>query len=622
MNKTWRASDVLILVILAIMGVFVGLQMLEATRLHERMNDSVTISEELRSRQNDVAERLKAVENALTTLKTAPVVVTPEAPSVTPPVGGVTPPPVPTETIDPAEATKRGDTMVIHCSARIRTLNPLTYKDANAGDVLDLLYDTMITRDLDTMQWKPRMAESWETSDDKLTYIFTLREGLRWSDGQPITAEDVLFSYQTMMNPAVDAARMAGYYKDVESVTALDARRVQFKFKQPYFLSLSMAGGIIIIPKHVYAFTGEAGGIEFSGKRQPTVFSGPFVLDKWDESVEIVLRRNNRYWGKPAHFDRIVFRIVEENSSAIQMLKAGKLDFMELRAEDYVQLQKVPEVVAKYNLLQYPSPGMGYTYFAWNNATDLFKDARVRLAMTYLVPRERMLHEILFDLGQITTGPFWPGAPGTKIPLQYDPTVKPHPYDPARAVMLLNQAGWRDTDNDGILDKNGQPLKFKLMVPAASKGFIDMANWTRESMAKVGVGIEVETVEWTVFTKKLDDRTFDACGLAWTGGVEDDPNQIWHSSSIANNGSNFIAFNHPEADRLIEEARRELDETKRNEIFHRFHQLLHREQPYTFLFSRPALVAVDKRFDGVKVHLLGLDLREWWTPVEKRRSGN
>lgn len=618
MNKTWRASDILILLLLALMALFVGLQMLEATRLHERMNESVAIGLALRDRQNDVDSRLEKLEKAIGKLKTARVVA-PSGQSVPSADGDASP-----AENEVAEAAKRGGTLILHCGSRIRTLNPLTYKDVDGGAILSHLYDEMITRDPDTLEWKPRLAESWTVSDDKLTYEFTLREGLRWSDGQPLTTEDVVFSYETIMNPAVDAARIASYYKDVESVTALDARRVRFKFKKPYFLSLTFAGGITIIPKHVYAFEGKEGALEFNGKRQPTVFSGQYMIEKWDEAVEIVLRRNDRYYGTPGYHDRIVYRIVEDPSSALQMLKAGKLDFMELRAEQYMRLKEDADFLERYRLLKYPSPGAGYSYIGWNQgekASDLFKDRRVRLALTYLTPREQMLHDILYDLGEVATGPFWPGVPGTKVQLQSDPSIKPYPYDQERAMGLLTQAGWRDTDGDGVLDKNGRPLAFKLMVPSASTTGIEIANRVRESMAKVGIRMEVETVEWTVFTKKLDDRTFDACLLGWGGGVESDPYQIWHSDSIANGGSNHIGFSNAEADRLIVEARGELDVAKRTELFHRFHQIVHREQPYTFLFSRPELVAVSKNVEGVTVHALGLDSREWWTPADRRRDG-
>jgi len=483
----------------------------------------------------------------------------------------------------------------------------------------------MIVRDYDTLEWKPAMAESWTVSDDKLTYTFTLRENLLWSDGKPITSEDVVFSYETIMNPAVDALRIAGYYKDVESVKALDARRVEFKYKKSYFLSLRQAGSITIIPKHVYQFEGEEGGKKFSGLREPTVFSGADVPEKWDQGVEIVLRRNRRYWGKKAYFERVVFRVIEENGAAFQMLKAGKLDVMSLLPKQYLDMVRTSELMARYQRLKYPNPSSGYLYFGWSNESKYFNDRRVRVAMTHLVPRERIRTELFHSLAQTVTGPFWPGSGEAKVPLQYDMSIKPYTFSPARAVQLLNDAGWRDTDNDGILDKNGDPLKFRLMIPGKSEQLLDSANLTAEAMAKVGVKLEVFPVEWTVFTKKLDERSFDACALGWTGGVEGDPYQIWHSSSYGTAkapGSNHIGFNSPEADRLIEQARQELDTEKRNALYNQFHQLLHREQPYTFLFHRPSLIAVHKRFEGVKVHVLGLDMREWWTREENRPETN
>ena len=301
-------------------------------------------------------------------------------------------------------------------------------------------------------------------------------------------------------------------------------------------------------------------------------------------------------------------------------------------------LEQYAEAEAQLAALSQPLPGVHYLrgviaekrgdlvtaldcYEASRKADELTLPATRRLALTYLTPREQMLHDILYDLGEVATGPFWPGVPGTKVQLQSDPSIKPYPYDQERAMGLLTQAGWRDTDGDGVLDKNGRPLAFKLMVPSASTTGIEIDNRVRESMAKVGIRMEVETVEWTVFTKKLDDRTFDACLLGWGGGVESDPYQIWHSDSIANGGSNHIGFSNAEADRLIVEARGELDVAKRTELFHRFHQIVHREQPYTFLFSRPELVAVSKNVEGVTVHALGLDSREWWTPADRRRDG-
>lgn len=618
MNKTWRASDILIAVLIVLLGGLVYVQTEATRRLHERLNRTVDQTEYLSQGQDDVIARLKRVEDCLGKLRAGSVVVdahdgtragADETPGATEAPGEG----------DIPEQQKYGGTLVLRCPVKLRSLNPITYRDWYAAVVLGSLYDSMIQRNPDTLAWEPAMAESWDISPDGLQYTFTLRENLKWSDGHPLTTADVVFSYETIMDPAVDAARLATYYKDIKKVEALDERRVRFTFSQPYFLAMSFAGGIQIIPKHVYQYEGEAGGIEFSGLREPTVFSGPYVLDQWEQGVAVHLRRNRHHWDKPRYIERVTHRVVEEETAAFQMLKAEQLDHMILTPEHYRQMGDVPELMASYERLRYSAPGRGYYYIGWNNRKPPFDDPRIRRAMTHLVPRERMQTELLHDLVQITTGPFWPGSDMIDIPLQYDTSIEPLEFNPARAVQLLNEAGWRDTDGDGILDKDGREFKFQIIAASHMQERVDICNITAEAMSKVGVKMEVARIEWTVYTKKLDERDFDACILGWGGGgIEADPYQIWHSSSYENKGSNHIGFTNDEADRLIEEARKELDRDRRNELYHEFHRLLHREQPYTFLYSHLWLRALHKRIRGVKLHPLGLDDREWWIAPEDR----
>ncbi|NIA22278.1 MAG: peptide-binding protein, partial [Anaerolineaceae bacterium] len=247
-----------------------------------------------------------------------------------------------------------------------------------------------------------------------------------------------------------------------------------------------------------------------------------------------------------------------------------------------------------------------------------FKDRRVRLAMTHLVPRRRMAERLLNNMSEVVTGPFWPGTDKVTVPLQYDRSIKPWRFDPEKALALLAEAGWRDTDGDGILDKDGLSFVFQLLIVAGSDTGLDIAGVVKEEMGRVGIRMEIMQLEWTVFVEKLDTRKYQAILLGWSGSIEGDPYQIWHSSSIKNRGSNHMGFNNAEADRLIEAARVEFDVKKRNALYHQFHRLLHEEQPYTFLFHTPSRAAVHKRFRGVKVHLLGLDDLEWWTPPGRR----
>jgi peptide/nickel transport system substrate-binding protein len=537
------------------------------------------------------------------------------------PDGSVPPPSDPS-----SPEAKQGDWLVIRFGSEPRTLNPVTSKDAYASRIQDFIFDTLIDRDLDTLEYSGEMAESWTISDDKLTITFKLRKGMLWSDGQPVTAEDIVFSYDTVMDKTVDAQRIAGYFKDVKKVEALDDRTVRFTFSKPYFKSLEVSGAgyMTYIPKHVYAYgKGKpyADGQAFSAIRDKLVGCGPYVFESWTPGQQIVLRRNEHYYGTPGSFDKIVFRIVPDDTAALQMVKAQELDYMSLSSDQYLRVEHDKRFNENYKRLLYAAPS-GYMYIAWNNKHPIFKDRRVRVALTHLVPRKLMAERLLNGLVDVATGPFWPGGKGVDVPLQCDRTVKPYPYDPIRALAMLADAGWADTDGDGVLDKNGMAFRFQILIPSGSETGMDIASATKEVMGKVGIRVDISQLEWTVFVGKLDDRNYDAIMLSWTGGVEGDPYQIWHSSSIENKGSNHVSFNNPEADRLIEAARVEFDREKRNALYHQFHRLLHREQPYTFLFSSRQRKAVHKRLDGVRIHVLGLNPEEWWTPRGRRRYGN
>lgn len=521
---------------------------------------------------------------------------------------------------------KQGDWLVIRLSSNPRTLNPVTSKDAYASMVQSFVFDALIDRDPDTLEYFGKMAESWTISDDKLVITFKLRKGLLWSDGQPVTADDVIFSYETAIDPTVDAQNIAGYFKDVKKVEALDDRTVRFTFSKPYFKSLEVSGAgyLTYIPRHVYAYgKGKpyADGQAFSAIRDTLVGCGPYVFESWTPGQQIVLRRNEHYYGTPGNFDKIVFRIVPDETAALQMVKAQELDDMSLSSDQYLRVEHDRRFNKNYRRLLYTAPS-GYSYIAWNNKHPIFKDRRVRVALTHLVPRKLMAERLFNGLVDVTTGPFWPGGKGVKVPLQYDRTVKPYPYDPIRALAMLADAGWADTDGDGVLDKNGMAFRFQLLIRSGSETAMDIASATKEMMGKVGIRVDISQLEWTVFISKLDDRNYDAILLGWTGGVEGDPYQIWHSSSIQNQGSNHVGFNNPGADRLIEAARVEFDREKRNALYHQFHRLLHREQPYTFLFTSRQRQAVHKRFNGVRIHVLGLEPKQWWTPRGRRLYGN
>jgi peptide/nickel transport system substrate-binding protein len=305
--------------------------------------------------------------------------------------------------------------------------------------------------------------------------------------------------------------------------------------------------------------------------------------------------------------------VITNEVAELQALRSHDIDFMRPTSEQFSEVSKVQKFLEEFRCLSYWDPTTGYSYIGWNEERPFFKDRRVRQVLTMLINRDSINEYLLKGLGHVISGPFYIYGH------QGDPNIQPWPYDPQKAKQLLDEAGWVDHDGDGICDKDGVPFKFRFMTVSGTPFYERLAKLIKDEMAKVGIELTVDPYEWSVFQERLNTRSFDAVTLAWGGTVEEDPYQIWHSSQIGNRGSNYVGFKNAEADSLIEQARRTMDEDKRNELYPRLHRILHEEQPYTFMFTRPFLQLLDRRFENVKVHKLGLNPLEWYVPRDKQR---
>ena len=502
-----------------------------------------------------------------------------------------------------------GDWLIYNIGAEPATLNPITASDAyestiNGGNI----YETLVKRDNKTLEIIPLLADSWEISEDKLVYTFHIKKGIKWHDGVPFTAKDVLFSYNKIRDPKVDAPQLRNYYQDVKNVEVLDDHTVRFTYARPYFLALEFCGGMPMVPKHIF----EKDDFNTNPAGRNPLGTGPYKFVKWNTGSEIVLERNEDYWGRKPHIKRIVFKIINDPSVAFQVLKREELDLAGLTPIQWFRQTQSEAFQKNFDKLSYLTPN--YSYIGWNMTKPYFSDNQVRTALTHLVNRELILKEILHDLGEVVTNPFYINSP------EYDKSIKPYPYNPEKAKKLLDEADWMDHDGDGIRDKEGVKFKFEFLIPAGSETGEKIATILKEELDKVGINMQIRKTEWAVFTQRLNERKYDAVTLAWSMGVESDPYQIWHSSQ-AEQGSNFVGFVNKEADRLIEEARTEFNRDKRIELYRKFARIVNEEQPYTFLFCRKSTVALHKRFKGVEVYPLGLDQLEWFVPLPLQKYG-
>jgi peptide/nickel transport system substrate-binding protein len=244
----------------------------------------------------------------------------------------------------------------------------------------------------------------------------------------------------------------------------------------------------------------------------------------------------------------------------------------------------------------------------------MFADKRARRALTMLVDRPGIIEKLMYGLPRPAECTFyWESA-------QCDPELKPLPYDPPAAMKLLDEVGWKDSDNDGVRDKGGKPFQFVLMIPSSSE---EAARWSakvKEDMARAGVVMDIQRVEWSAFTKRLTEHSFDACTLVWASSDPyDEPTQLWHSSSVKG-GSNYISFKNAEADSIIERARVEFDTGARDLLYRKLGAVLHEEQPYTILYTRSELDLLHKRIKGAKPNLGSWDYETLWIDPALRRK--
>jgi len=479
------------------------------------------------------------------------------------------------------------------------TLNPVTATDVTAGQVNRYVFESLLERDNETLELVPMLAKRWEVSDDKLTYTFWLREDVLWHDGERFDADDVIYTFERIRDPKVDAARLRNYFRDITSIEKLGEDAVRFVYSRPYFKALEVIGGATIIPKHAFE-----DGRDFNAHplgRNP-IGTGPYRFVGWKTGRSIDLEKNESYWGREPAIEGISYKIIPDRTVAFQLLKKGALDMEALRTIQWARQTESESFASQFEKYRYYLPN--YSYIGWNIRRPMFSDRRVRIAMTMLINREAILEKILFGEGQIVASNFY------RFGKNYDSSIAPYPFDPRRARELLDEAGWVDTDGDGIRDKDGVPFRFKLLSPAGSGFSKSLGLFLREELSKVGISMGLQQFEWATMLDMLSRRDFDAASLAWSTTLEEDPYQVWHSSQAVE-GSNFVGFSNERADALIEDARREFDSNRRAELYYEFQRILHREEPYTFLFTAPSLVAVARRFENVKAYRLGVDILEW-----------
>ena len=518
-----------------------------------------------------------------------------------------------------------GGELISPLSADAPNFNPLTVNEASASTILGLCSSSLAERDWQNPAvFKPMLAESWEISADHLVYTIKLRRNAMWQEyvcpdsgktvpAREIVADDFVFAVEAMRNSDVDCASRRSYYKDLDTVEARGKYELIVRWKRAYYGSLESTLALTPMQREYYSQNGKFDGKKFNNdhKRNRTIISsGPYILERWDRDRKIRLRRNPRFFGVALGIAPPVevreFQIIKHPNTQLQALLGGKVDMMGLSAEQWVR-RAGEKKFKDGSISRFRYSGDGYNYIGYNAAVHCFRDRETRLALTLLIDRERILQEVLHGCGKLANGPFAPGS------VYADKNLVPHKYDVARAKTLLANAGWKDIDGDGILERDGKKFEFTMLQISGSATQARILPMIKEFFAAAGIDMKLQTVEWSVYIERLTSRNFEACNLGWTGSIDPDPYQIFHSSQI-NDGDNFVGYKNPEVDRLIVALRGEFDLTKRIAICHQIEKHLYNDQPYTFMFYPDQLVALDARYRNVRLFPRGLASLAFWLP--------
>jgi peptide/nickel transport system substrate-binding protein len=479
-----------------------------------------------------------------------------------------------------------GGTVVEGGLADVVTLNPVLADDPASLAVIELLFDRLLAVDPQTGSLRPALASSWQVSADGLTLTFTLRDDVLWHDGQPFSAADVEFTFKAIVNPAVGSPRQADFSL-VEEFKAVDNTTFVVTLTDADCSILYDLGSVSIVPRHIL---GHDDTRTFPFNVSP-IGTGPFVFGGWVTEDHVTLLRNPRHWAKAPHLDAWTYKVVADEEALLAGLESGQLDVIPLPLDDLASL----EATGHFQIHRYPANE--YYFIGYNVDHPILGDARVRRALSQAVDRQRLMDRVLGGQGQLLdTG---------LLPAHWAHPQEQAGYnafDPLGAEQLLTEAGWVDSDGDGIRDREGEPLSLRLATNGENPTREAIAILAQQYYLAVGVAAEVELIRWGNFLKDIFTHDFDIVVFSWPLVLDPDEWELWHSSeSVLDSGFNFVSYYNPRVDELLLQGLKvpKCEETRRATIYAEIATILAEDQPYAFLFAPYNLIAVNERVGGV-----------------------
>jgi peptide/nickel transport system substrate-binding protein len=514
------------------------------------------------------------------------------------------------------------DTLVVAMAGDIDSLNPVVSASAADSQVMQQIYANLVESDFDcSLKKLPGVATEWAWSEDGKTLSMTLDPSYTWYDGTKVTPEDLAFTYQLIGDKDVATPRAEYTTRMVEGARPkiIDATHIEWQFTEAYDRDTQISHvSLGILPKHVLEKADRATlkGDKFS--KEPLV-NGPFKIATYEPAQRLVLEPNEKFTGpesmKP-QLGRVIYRILPDYSTRLLEMQSGTVDMMEqLYPPDADELvSKNPNV----NIVKRGWRSMDYV--AWNLTNPLFADKRVRQALAMSVDVEGIIGKMLtLKNGEPVARP----AIGTITPelcAAYNEDVKPFPFDASKAKAMFADAGWTDSNGDGVLDKDGKKFTFTLMTNSENKRRGEAAVRLQAHFKDVGVEMNIERVEFNAMTEHLRGREFEAVLGGWSAALFVDPSDMWRSDRPGHKSElNYTGYSNPKADELIDLGLKTPETEKAAPHWRELQAVLYDDQPYLFLWWTNELVAIDKRFENVHINVLSNfhRLYDWSVPPDK-----
>ncbi|MCB9158964.1 MAG: hypothetical protein H6644_22900 [Caldilineaceae bacterium] len=515
------------------------------------------------------------------------------------------------ESAAPAGEAQPGGVWTRASSADASILNPILYSDSSSFDVLSMIFPALINTDAFSGEFVPEgsMSESWDVSEDGLTWTFHLRDGITWSDGDPVDAADFKFSYDAIASDLVETPRKSNV-EQIESIEVLDPLTIQVTFKEVKCDGLGDLG-LGWLPSHLYA-DDFSDIMDNDFNDAPAVSAGPFTFQSWTRDDNTILVRNDSYWEGAPYMDGMIYRIVPDPGARLAQLQSGEVD------EIAVQPEQIAVVDAAPNLNRFNFKDDGYTYIGLNLANPdnpqpgldedgnyveqdphpILSDVAVRKAIAHSLDYQTIIDSVYLGQGYQIAANVLPA-----VTWAHDPSLAPYAYDTELAAQILEEAGWVDSNGDGVREKDGMPLALTLSTNAGNTTREDLGVLVQDQLNAVGFDITFEAIDFGTLVENLLGQTFDMVIIGWTGlGTDPNDDSFWHSKfDTPGSGFNFASYQNPRIDELLEQGVSVpgCDPAERAPYYKEIQQIIHDDVPYVFVTGSVGNVGYNAGWNGL-----------------------